>query len=75
MTDANTIINSYLTSLADFIVTGEETEERGTSSINRMKTGVKLPEVVHHCLSLFFLEFRFQFLLDLDIYISKKVFQ
>ena len=59
MTDANTIISSYLTFFADFVITGEETEERGSDSFNTMKTGVSLPQVVNHSLSLFYLEFRF----------------
>ena len=73
-TTANTIISSYLTFFADFVVTGKETEEGGSSSINKMKTGVSLPEVVNHHLSLLYLKFRFQLLFDLDIYISKKAF-
>ena len=74
VTDANTIISSYLTFFADFVVTREETEEGGSSSINRMKTGVSLPEEVNHCLSLLFLRFRCQLLLDLNICVSKKAF-
>ena len=57
--DANTIVSSYLTFFADFVVTGGEAEERESNSVNRMKTVVSLPEVVIHCLSLFYLEFRF----------------
>ena len=74
VTDANTIISNNLTFFTDLVATGEETEEGGSSSINRIKTRVSLPEVVNHCLSLFYLKFRLRLLLGLNIYISKKAF-